>query len=153
MRQTSKTLPSGAVLVIQSAPWAEAHRLYKAVMGVIAKTTFSKEDLVSFFAKLSIDESIETALWPCFGRATYNNVKITSDLFETNDAAQADFLILQKEVLAFNLAPFLGSLSSLLSGVGNLSDIFSQGSGSTKTKQSSLPSDLAKPDTEQSTTS
>lgn len=123
MRETSITLPSNAILKIQSSSWAEAHKLYKAVMGVVSKTPFSQEELITFFAKLSIDDAIEVALWPCFGRATYNGVKITGDLFDTNDKAQEDFLLIQKEVLAFNLAPFLGSLSSLLSAVGSLKSI------------------------------
>lgn len=135
MKEKSVTLGSKAILKITSSPFEDAHKLYKAVMGVVSKTVFSSEEAISFIAKISISEEVETALWPCMGRATYNGRKINKELFEEDDV-RGDYLIIAKEVLAFNLAPFLSSLSSVFSQLATLKSIVSPESASPKTKES-----------------
>lgn len=124
MKEKSLTLPSGAILKIQTAPWEDAHKLYKTFMSVVSKVSFSSEEVLSFVAKMSISAELEDALWVCMGRATWNGQKINKDLFE-QDEARIDFLLIQKEVLAFNLAPFLQSLSSVLLHLSTLKNTVS----------------------------
>jgi hypothetical protein len=47
-------------------------------------------------------------------RATYNGVKITRDTFEDMDT-RADYFVVAKEVLWFNLNPFFKNLKSIVS--------------------------------------
>jgi hypothetical protein len=122
MKEKLVTLPSKAVLKIQMAPWEDAHNLYKAVMGVVSKTSFEHDGVINFLAKVSISTEIETALWACYGRAHYNGQKINKELFE-NEEVRGDYLIIAKEVLAYNMAPFLASLVSVLSQASGLKNI------------------------------
>lgn len=132
MPNLKKTLDSGAVLEVTMAPFEDGHRLLKAVMreaesvkvslGVKGKTLgdiFSLEltdetlDMIkNVVSRLVSSDTIEEALWICIGRATYNNVKITKDTFE-DEKARGDYFLVMKEVLGFNLRPFVKNLASL----------------------------------------
>ena len=111
-------LPSGATLEITLAPFADANALNKAVAKELLKLKINKDldfedpnfikDLVC--SAISSDE-IMNALENCFKRCTYNNLKITMDTFESEEA-RGDYFIVCKEVLTVNCAPFVKSLSS-----------------------------------------
>jgi hypothetical protein len=116
-----KTLDSGAVLEVTMADFKTGHRLFKAVMEEIKDVEMSDGDNVIVVIKnvatgiLSSDK-VEAMLWECMGRAIYNNQKVVPALFE-DEQIREDYLVVAKEVLWFNLGPFLKYLSSLLSGM------------------------------------
>lgn len=113
-------LPSGAELVIQLAPFADADRLNKAVAKELKALKIDAQmeledpnfikDLVC--AAISSDE-IMAALWVCFKRCTYNGQKISVDSFEPEEA-RGDYYPACREVLVGNCLPFFKSLLSQL---------------------------------------
>ena len=130
-----KTLDSGATLEVTMASFEVGHKLLKCVMreveGVKLSLGVKAKTLQDFFAMEINDEALNTlknvvtrligsdaldeALWPCMERALYNNQKVSRDLFE-DERNRADYLVVAKEVLLFNLSPFLKNLSSLFQG-------------------------------------
>lgn len=132
-----KTLDSGAVLEIQMAPFVEGEALLSAVMSELETVKIklgadkfnniqdlmcmdfgdeALDTLKNLAVRLISSRVIKTALWPCIGRALYNNQRITLETFEV-ESARADYLIVLKEVLWFNLSPFTKNLKSLFSGI------------------------------------
>jgi hypothetical protein len=131
-----KTLDSGSILEVTLAPFEVGHKLLKSVMkelesvkismGVKAKSLQEFFDLdvndeaintlKNLLTRLIGSELVEESLWACMERATYNNKKINRDTFEEVKARE-DFLIVAKEVLWFNLSPFLKNISSLFQGI------------------------------------
>lgn len=131
-----RTLESGAKLEIQQASFEKANALLKAVMREIQGVSLSfgitgnirnlgelevndnvintLKDVVS---RIIASDAIETAVWPCMATVLYNGKKITPEVFE-NEEARGDFLIVLKEVMVYNLAPFFKSLNSLLPNIG-----------------------------------
>ena len=130
-----KTLDSGATLEVTMASFEVGHKLLKCVMreveGVKLSLGVKAKTLQDFFAMEINDEALNTlknvvtrligsdtideALWPCMERALYNNQRVSRDLFE-DERNRADYLVVAKEVLLFNLSPFLKNLSSLFQG-------------------------------------
>jgi hypothetical protein len=112
------TLPSGAILEINLAPFSDANALNKAVAKELLKLKLDKEmelsdpnfikDLVCVAVS---SEEIMTAVWVCFKRCTYNNLKISCDTFETLEG-RGDYFSVCKEVLMENIGPFVKSLLS-----------------------------------------
>ena len=120
-----KTLDSGAKLTVQMGSWEESHRLYKAVMAVVEKSSLQKDEVLNFVARMTISDAVESALWACMGRATYNGSKITKSIFE-DETAREDYLVIAKEVMVFNLRPFFKNLGSLLPELPALKNTGSQ---------------------------
>lgn len=133
MANLKKTLSSGAEIDITLASFAEGHKLLKAVLNQVKSIKIavpsgakSFKDILNLDAGgetvnvikdlitgiISSDE-VEAALWPCMERTTYNNQRVVRDLFE-EEKIRADYLIVAKEVLFYNLLPFFGNLVSLL---------------------------------------
>lgn len=130
-----KTLPGGARLECDMAPFQVGHRLMKSVMREIGKINVSLgikdrtlKDIMDVeltdgaintikdvVTALIASEEVEAVLWECMGRATYNGRKMSPETFE-DAAARADYLPVVKEVLFHNLSPFFKSLGSLLPG-------------------------------------
>lgn len=111
----TKTLPSGSELRMTMAPFADGHKLLKAVSREIEGIKLDLTDvdpIKNFIARMIYSDEIERALKPCLERCNYNKMQITMDVFE-DEKARADYLPIVKEVLAYNLQPFLGSLPSL----------------------------------------
>lgn len=132
MANLKKVLPSGAELDITLASFAEGNKLLKAVMKEITNIRLSlglsgkdlsfgnmnvNDDAINtiknIVANIISSEEVESALWPCMSRATYNNKRVTKDLFE-DEIVRQDYIIVMKEVLFYNLLPFFGNLASLL---------------------------------------
>lgn len=105
-----KTLDSGHELVLQTGGWEEVHRLYRAVAGVIGKYSFREGEALALLSGLETSPEVEAAVWPCMARSTYDGHSIKKDLFEEVEA-RADFLVIKKEVMVYNLAPFIKSLA------------------------------------------
>jgi hypothetical protein len=134
------TLASGAVLEIQMASFEKAHKLLKVVTKEIegVKLAFglngSIKDMFTMdvndatlntfkdvFARLLSSDAVEEALWACLATVTYDKKRVTKDLFNDDEAARCDFLVMQKEVMVYNLTPFFKNLGLLLSGIGQKS--------------------------------
>jgi hypothetical protein len=134
-----KTLPSGAVLDMTMCPFQVGDRLLKVVMaeaesvkvalGIKAKTLkdlfdvdFNDEminTLKNLVARMIASDAVSEVLWQCMERVTYNNQKVTKDTFDKEEA-RADYLIVFKEVLWFNLYPFFKNLGSLFSAMSQI---------------------------------
>lgn len=131
-----KTLDSGNILEVTLAPFEIGHRLLKSVtkelesvkigLGIKGKNLqdlFEMDindeainTIKNIITRLISSDIVEESLWACMERATYNNQKISRDTFE-NEKAREDFLVVAKEVLWFNLTPFLKHLGSLFQGM------------------------------------
>lgn len=130
-----KILSSGSELDMTMAPFQDAHNLFQAVLkelknvnldlGLKSNTSFTDffekdvtDDLLNtlknFITSLLASKDIQISLQPCLQRCTYNNQKVTMDLFE-DEKAREDFIEVLKEVLVFNLFPFFKGASCLLS--------------------------------------
>lgn len=138
-----KTLDSGAMLEVTMAPFQDGYKLLKSVMkeaesinmnfgfkGKTFKELFEFELTDEFFntlknvlSRMISSDIIEEALWSCLSRCTYNNIKITKDLFDSNIEAREDFLVIAKEVIWFNLSPFGKNLQSMLKGISQKPEV------------------------------
>lgn len=108
------TLPSGAVLKIQPAPFAEAKALYQAILEEVKHVQISAtSDMTSVFKDLACigfsSRKIEQALDQCFKRCLYNNLKIDKDTFEPVEARE-DYIVVCVAVTKENITPFGKSL-------------------------------------------
>lgn len=111
-------LPSGAVLKITPAPFSTSKALYQAVLRELRAIHLdSKVEMSSllkdvFCAGFSSAE-VETALWECMARCTYNSgkgdLKIDADTFEPLPCRD-DYVKVCAEVAKDNVLPFVKSL-------------------------------------------
>jgi hypothetical protein len=114
------TLPSGAELTIQLAPFTDAKALYQAFLedikalkwdaGTEMDTNFIKDILCVGLAS----KKFETCLWKCMERALYGGSKISPATFEAEEARQ-DYVSVCFEVAKENIMPFMKALMPLLS--------------------------------------
>lgn len=115
----TKTLPSGKELRMSMAPFADAHKLLKAVSKEAETIKLDLTDIdpiKNFIARMIWSDDIERALRPCLERCNYDKQQISDASFE-DEKARGDYLAIKKEVLVYNLTPFIGSLSSLFSDI------------------------------------
>lgn len=112
------TLPSGAVLKIRTAPWAEAKALFKAISKMGRGTSLGGAADVGDFVKDLLfggfsDPEVEKCLAICLSRCTYNDgaadVKIDDTTFE-NEKSRQDYVSVCMEVIRENVGPFAKSL-------------------------------------------
>lgn len=109
-----RTLPSGATLRFNVAPFADARELYQVILSEIKDVPFnSKRELGEVIKELvcivASSKPVEAAIWQCFKKALYNNVKITEQTFEPVEARD-DYLTACLEVTKENIMPFTKSL-------------------------------------------
>lgn len=135
MENLKKKLTSGADLEVTPSSFQDAHKLFKATMrelekvrielgaGVKASALLETEltdevlnTIKNVVTRLAGSEEVEAALWPCMERALWKNRKCNALLFD-DPQAREDFLEVAREVLLFNLRPFLRGLGSKFSGV------------------------------------
>lgn len=115
-------LPSGAKLEVAVAPFETAKALYMALAAQMKdlKIEFSTEINVNFMKDIACaavsSKEIESALWACLARCTYNGLKITKDTFEPEESRQ-DYMTVCFEVAKDNVAPFLKSLFAKFEGI------------------------------------
>ena len=114
------TLPSGAILEITLAPFADANNLKKAIASEmkglhltsemsLTDANFLKDAVFTAIAS----ERILACVEQCFKRCTYNGLKINADTFEPAEA-RGDYDLICYEVVKENLLPFLKGLSAQL---------------------------------------
>lgn len=107
-------LPSGAVLKINAAPWAEAKALYKAMLKEMRDVEINtKSEALDLYKNLFCvgfaSNEIEACLAQCLKRCTYNDLKIDNDTFEKVETRE-DYVTVCVEVAKENVFPFLKSL-------------------------------------------
>ncbi len=129
-------LESGAKLVITPAPFGDALGLQKAIMKAVkgAKVMDGVKSLnladvdMDAIKDALIDAAtspeVETCLFKCFERSTYNGARVNADLFDDpakNDAgkekgleARKDYYFIAWEVVKANCAPFFERTFSML---------------------------------------
>lgn len=109
------TLPSGAVLKIQLAPFEDSKALFQMVLeeleGIeIEATTIMAGVYKNLFCVGFSSKKVEAAIWKCFERCLYNDVKVGKDTFEP-ESARDDYMTACMEVTDANVRPFVKSLS------------------------------------------
>lgn len=121
MREIS--VPSGTIVKISEAPWADAMALKNAIGLELAKGNidisldFQKDmdvgQLIKLVALLDSSQNVQNALMKCLARCTYDGQAINSATFEPVGARQ-DYYDIVVECLKENLSPFFKSLLSRL---------------------------------------
>jgi hypothetical protein len=112
------SLPSGALLKVNAAPFPEANNLYKAILKEAQErdlNTLNFAKQVYCIAYSSV--FVEASLWKCLERCFYNNgvdLKITLSTFEPESARQ-DYAVVVAEVIRENVEPFFRNLSAVSS--------------------------------------
>ena len=110
--------PSGAVLKIRPAPFADAKNLYQALLSELRDVSIStKMEMGELYKQLFCvgfsSPLIEEYLWKCLEKCTYNNgkgdLKIDKDTFEPLEARD-DYMSICMEVTKENVSPFAKSL-------------------------------------------
>lgn len=120
MNQSFKevTLPSGAILKIAPATFAESKALYQAMLEEAVHINIgSQGELGNVFKDLFCmgfaSKKIEACLEACFKKCIYNDgkgdLKIDKDTFEPVSARE-DYLTVCMEVAKENVSPFMKSL-------------------------------------------
>lgn len=117
-------LPSGAKLHVSVSPFQDAKALTKALMKSVGGIQLAANPLdmdVSVIKDMLVSagtsEEVEAALWKCMARATYNNVKVTPDLFDAvdlGDSARKDYFTICAKVIEVNCLPFFDQTLSTL---------------------------------------
>lgn len=107
-------LPSGAVLKVGLAPFADSKALFQAVMFELKGVQIvSKSEVASLMKDLLMtglsSNYIDAAVAKCMEKCLYNDMKIDKDTFEP-EAARGDYLFVIEKVATENLAPFLSPL-------------------------------------------
>lgn len=107
-------------LILQSVIMEEAKKL-KVDIGEIeldfggASVSNLLDSIKDLFLNLMTSEKFDRIIFKCLSYCTYNNVKITKQLFDDVPESRADYYQIIKECVEINLAPFLKSLTSQLS--------------------------------------
>jgi hypothetical protein len=110
------TLPSGAELLITLAPFSDSKALYQAILEEVKSMQLhsTQEIDVNLFKDLFCagfsSKKIEAALYKCFERCLYGDLKINADSFEKAEARQ-DYMKVCVEVAKENVLPFVKGLS------------------------------------------
>ena len=132
-------LPSGAKLVVNAAPFAEAKYLWQACAKELAHlklstlTEMGVDFVKNLFCIATGSMRIEKALRPCLGRCLYNGTRIDDATFEKEDARQ-DFFPVMEEVLKANVLPFLnGQLLKWGINPGQIKEFFPASKSEDKT--------------------
>jgi hypothetical protein len=111
-------MPSGAVLKIWPAPFAEARALYQAVLEEAKALKFSSQDeMAALYKDLFCigfsSKKIESCLWACFKKVHYvgekGELKIDQDTFEPVKARE-DYIAACMAVAKENIDPFVKGL-------------------------------------------
>lgn len=112
-------LPSGSVLKVSPAPFADAKALYQALLDEAKLLSFNRSTDVPQLMKDIVcygfsSKKIEAALGECFKRCTYDygkgDLKIDGDSFE-DPKCRVDYPVVCMEVATENVLPFAKSLS------------------------------------------
>lgn len=110
---TELTVPSGAQVVINTAPWEDAIALQQAIFYEVGRGAGLN---LSTFMMVAASPVVYAAVMKCAIRSTYNNEKITSQTFKTKESRE-DYIPIITAVVKENLGPLEAGLFSLLSEI------------------------------------
>lgn len=107
-------LPSGAILKVGLAPFADAKALFQVAMNEMRGIQISSKGEVANLIKDLVlagfsSPYVDAALTKCMEKCLYNDARITKDTFEAVEA-RGDYLAVIEAVATENLAPFLKPL-------------------------------------------
>lgn len=111
------SLPSGAVLKVTAAPFKDSKALYQACLEELKDLNLDPKQEIdaNFFKGLFCvgfsSKKIESALYKCFERCTYNGSRIVDDSIFESVEARDDYFTVCFEVAKENIMPFTKSLS------------------------------------------
>lgn len=122
------TLASGAELVLHLADFKNSTALNRALMNAASKANMDIDigdiksngmsalaDLAPMFMTIAGSEEVEDAIIGCLNRSTWNNSRISVELFDDNPNARGDFYEIAIECVKFNSQVFMKALLSKLS--------------------------------------
>lgn len=116
------TLPSGAKLKVQEAPFVDSKALYQALLEEAAglKLDPNQDIDVNFFKDVFCvgfsSKKIEACIWKCMERVTYDGQRVTMDSFEPVKARE-DYMTVLFEVVQENIRPFAKNLYAQFSRI------------------------------------
>lgn len=132
-------LSSGAKLSITMASFEDVMELKSAIGAAIGKVELTPEvwnadmsvggimgspvilsSIMDKIRLLVISKDVRLALFKCFQRVTYNDVRITPTLFDdptTGEAMRRDYFTICSKVIELNLKPFFEQTFSALQGL------------------------------------
>lgn len=124
------TLPSQAKLHVTVVPFKDAMALTKSLMKAASGIQLARNPLDMDVTVLkdamiaaATSEEVETAVFRCLERCTYEGIRVTPDLFNDKDLgekARADYFSICGKVVEVNCAPFfdqtLSTLKTFLAG-------------------------------------
>lgn len=111
------SLPSGATLRVSLSPFGTSRALYQAILDEVKNLKLDPKADVDvnlfkdLFCTLLASKKVEAQVWECMKKATYNNIRITEDTFEPEEARQ-DYFEVMMNVAKENVMPFMKSLSA-----------------------------------------
>jgi hypothetical protein len=117
-------MPSGAKLTVSVCPFADANALLKALLksakGIGVPKDLLQADvsvLKDVLISAATSDDVEAALFKCGSRASYQNVKVTAELFDdTNlgEIARKDYYSIWSKIVEVNCSPFFEQTFSAL---------------------------------------
>lgn len=116
------TVPSGAKVNINVAPFLEVMRLKSAIQRSFADSKIeinfndNISEMVKTIMEIDSDPEVGKYLFKCLERCTYNGEKITENTFEP-EKAREDYYDIVIECLKVNLSPFFKGLVSKWNGI------------------------------------
>lgn len=111
------TLPSGAILKIGLAPFADSIELFQVLGEEMKKveihftTEIDHELMKNLLCTAIASKPLEAAVWKCLAKCLYGGIRLTKDTFETEEARQ-DYFAVFYEVVVANVIPFTKNLSA-----------------------------------------
>ena len=116
------TMPSGATLVVNAAPFFDSKNLFQAILRELPRSsvkTLPGDDidvlngLKDMICMVMSSKEVEACLWVCMARCKYNGLKVVPETFEPENA-RCDFTDVCVEVAKENIHPFLKNLYAKL---------------------------------------
>jgi len=124
MSEQEFTLPSGAKFHVSVVPFQDAKALTKALMKSAAGIPLAQNPLEMDVGVLkdalisaATSDEVETAIFRCLERCTYESVRVTTDLFDDpklGDQARKDYFTMCAKVVEVNCSPFFDQTLSTL---------------------------------------
>jgi hypothetical protein len=117
-------LASGASLTVSQAPFVDAMALQKALLASVKGLPLSADIMKMDVSVLkdgviaaATSPEVEKALFQCAARATYDNIVVSSDLFDDpkiGTQARKDFYDIAWKIIEVNCGPFFKTTFSRL---------------------------------------
>lgn len=116
------SLPSGAQLRIDEAPFEDALELHNVILEELRQVDFSVQQEIASLMKSAIcavipSKRVRSAIEKCMARAMYNGARIDSDLWKSGKGKREDYIPACVAIAAENIRPFAKSLYAEFSSI------------------------------------